>query len=131
MHRRHGFTLIELLIVIVIIGVLAAIAIPKFTSVRERAYYRAMQSDLRNLNMQQELYHTANYTYTTAVADLQDFRASEGVTVTISEATNQGWAAEAAHGALAATQLCGILMGTAASAPAYVTVPGQVICTGE
>lgn len=131
MHRRQGFTLIELLIVIVIIGILAAIAIPKFTSVRERAYFRAMQSDLRNLNMQQELYYTVNFSYTTSVPDLQDFRASEGVTVTISEATNQGWVAEASHSGLAATRLCGVQMGTVAAPPAYVTVSGQVICTGE
>jgi prepilin-type N-terminal cleavage/methylation domain-containing protein len=46
MRDNKGFTLIELLIVVVIIGILAAIAIPKFSSTRERAYFAAMKSDL-------------------------------------------------------------------------------------
>lgn len=47
--RRPGFTLIELLIVVVIIGVLAAIAIPKFGSSKDKAYVASMKSDLRSL----------------------------------------------------------------------------------
>ena len=56
MRDKKGFTLIELLIVVVIIGILAAIAIPKFSSTRERAYFCAMKSDLKNLATQQEMY---------------------------------------------------------------------------
>jgi prepilin-type N-terminal cleavage/methylation domain-containing protein len=48
-HRREGFTLIELLIVVVIIGVLASIAIPKFANTKDQAYSAQLRSDLRNL----------------------------------------------------------------------------------
>jgi type IV pilus assembly protein PilA len=53
--NRKGFTLIELLIVIVIIGILAAIAIPKFGETRERAYVSAMQSDMGQARTSMEM----------------------------------------------------------------------------
>ena len=55
--NRKGFTLIELLIVVVIIGILAAIAIPKFSNTKEKAYMAAMKSDLRNLVTAEEACH--------------------------------------------------------------------------
>jgi type IV pilus assembly protein PilA len=60
---RKGFTLIELLIVVVIIGILAAIAIPKFASTKEKAYLGTMKSDLRNLVTAEESYFYDNNTY--------------------------------------------------------------------
>jgi prepilin-type N-terminal cleavage/methylation domain-containing protein len=53
---RKGFTLIELLIVVVIIGILAAIAIPKFANTKEKAYLASMKSDLRNMATVEEGY---------------------------------------------------------------------------
>src|SRR5213076_2972790 len=65
MHRK-GFTLIELLIVIVIIGILAAIGIPKFANSKSKAYVTAMKSDLRNLvSAEESLFSDSTY-YTTA-----------------------------------------------------------------
>src|SRR3989449_9546336 len=53
---RNGFTLIELLIVVVIIGLLATIAIPKFSNTKEKAYVASMKSDLRNLATAEEAF---------------------------------------------------------------------------
>jgi prepilin-type N-terminal cleavage/methylation domain-containing protein len=60
MSNKKGFTLIELLIVVVIIGILAAIAIPKFANTKEKAYVAAMKSDLRNLATYEEQYAADN-----------------------------------------------------------------------
>ena len=64
MKNKKGFTLIELLIVIAIIGILAAIAIPQFSSYRKRSYNSAAKSDLRNAATAQEGYFTDKDTYT-------------------------------------------------------------------
>lgn len=56
-HRNQkGFTLIELMIVIAIIGILAAIAIPQFSSYRAKAFNSASLSDARNLRTDLEAY---------------------------------------------------------------------------
>ena len=59
----RGFTLIELLIVVVIIGILAAIAIPKFEATKEKAHMAKMKADLRNIATAQEAYFNENNTY--------------------------------------------------------------------
>ena len=91
---RKGFTLIELLIVVVIIGILAAIAIPKFANTKEKAYVSAMKSDLRNLAAAEEAYFADNLTYTATITNL-DFNDSQGVTVAVSAASGTGWTASA------------------------------------
>ncbi len=67
MRTRKGFTLIELLIVVVIIGILAAIAIPKFANTKQKAYVTAMKSDLRNLVTAEEAYFADSSQYTGTV----------------------------------------------------------------
>ncbi len=69
--NRKGFTLIELLIVVVIIGILAAIAIPKFQAVRMKGYRAAMMADLRNLASLQELYYNDAFSFSTDQAALE------------------------------------------------------------
>jgi type IV pilus assembly protein PilA len=65
MNRRDekGFTLIELMIVIAIIGILAAIAIPQFSAYRVRAFNAAALSDLKNAITAQEAYFVDSQTY--------------------------------------------------------------------
>jgi len=63
MREQKGFTLIELMIVIAIIGILAAIAIPQFSIYRKRGYNSAAQSDLRNFVTAQEAYYVDELTY--------------------------------------------------------------------
>src|SRR5690606_8140951 len=127
---RKGFTLIELLIVVVIIGILAAIAIPKFSKTREKAYYSAMKSDLKNLMAQQEIYYSdGNYTYASDPNDADlGFKASASVTVEIKDASETGWSATATHAALTGDgQMCAVFYGDAAAVePA--TVAGVVTC---
>src|ERR1700709_2553793 len=65
--NRKGFAVIELLIVVVIIGILAAIAIPKFANTKTKAYTAAMKSDLRNLVTAEEAYFADSTKYTTVI----------------------------------------------------------------
>ena len=69
--NRKGFTLIELLIVVVIIGILAAIAIPKFANTKQKAVVASMKSDLRNLVTAQEAFFSDNNDYAGSVAATQ------------------------------------------------------------
>jgi len=129
MRDNKGFTLIELLIVVVIIGILAAIAIPKFSATREKAYFAAMKSDLKNLASQQEIYYADEYSYSTVAANL-GFVSSEGVNVAIGEGNGLGWSATATHSALGASEGCGIYYGAAASVSlGGPGAPGEMGCT--
>jgi type IV pilus assembly protein PilA len=129
MRDNKGFTLIELLIVVVIIGILAAIAIPKFSATRERAYFAAMKSDLKNLASQEEIYYSDHYTYSNNVTNL-GFVSSDGVNVVISEATNTGWAASATHDALTTAEGCSIYYGDVTTVPTLggPTAGGELAC---
>jgi prepilin-type N-terminal cleavage/methylation domain-containing protein len=126
--RARGFTLVELLIVMAVVGILAAIAIPKFTSMQEKAFVAVVTSDLKNLASQQELYMTNRQTYASGLSDLTNYSASDDVTVSINEASVGGWAATGTHSGLAGAQ-CGIFYGSASATNASpATIPGSVAC---
>jgi prepilin-type N-terminal cleavage/methylation domain-containing protein len=118
--QRRGFTLIELLIVVVIIGILAAIAIPKFANTKDKAYIAAMKSDLKNLSTAEETYYSDYQTYTTAFTPAQ-FNASTGVTVTVSAASSSAWAATSTH--QSTTKTCVLTYGITSS------TDGVVVCS--
>lgn len=121
---RRGFTLLELLIVVLVIGVLAAVAIPKFSGTRDKAYVTSMKSDLRNLITVQEAYMADHGTYAAATGSLT-YNASSGVTVTVGTADSGGWNATATHTATSRT--CGIYVGSAA-APVAGANAGEAAC---
>ena len=104
-RTRKGFTLIELLIVVVIIGILAAIAIPKFAETKEKAYITAMKSDLKNMVSAAEAKFADDNTYANYTAPT----GSSGVTLTFNGAAT-GWAANATHAS--STKTCDIGVGT-------------------
>jgi prepilin-type N-terminal cleavage/methylation domain-containing protein len=99
LRSRKGFTLIELLIVVVIIGILAAIAIPKFASTKDKAYVAAMKSDLRNMATHEESYAAdSGGAYFSGNGSGQGFTPSQNVTVTATATTNpNAWSAAATH----------------------------------
>ena len=115
-RTRRGFTLIELLIVVVIIGILASIAIPKFANTKQQAYLATLKADLRNLVVAEEAYFTNNATYTTSLPSTL-YVSSQGVTYSVSGVAATGWSGTATHvGLVGATPSgCHIAIGTAAT----------------
>jgi type IV pilus assembly protein PilA len=108
---RKGFTLIELLIVIVIIGILAAIAIPKFANSKSKSYYTAMQTDLRNLVTAEQAFFSDSGKYTSNLASLK-FQASNGVNPpVISAPGGHAWSATITHSQMASDAQCAIAIG--------------------
>jgi prepilin-type N-terminal cleavage/methylation domain-containing protein len=125
-QSRRGFTLIELLIVVVIIGILASIAIPKFVNTKEKAYIASMKSDLRNLATAEEAFLFDSLTYTTSLVMLNNFQPTAGVTVVINAATGGGWSATASHAVT--TRRCYLFYGNAAPV-GTATQEGKVSCS--
>ena len=122
---RKGFTLIELLIVVVVLGILAAVAIPKFAQAKGRTRAAAIRSDLRNLATAQEEYLSVHGVYADDVAAL-DYTSSEGVVVTIVERVVGGWSATTTH-PMSYPLTCAIFYGTAQQLdPA--TQEGVIVC---
>ena len=124
-RHRSGFTLIEMLIVVVVVGILAAIAIPKFAHAKARTRAATIRSDLRNLATAQEEYLSQHLTYASDPDDL-DYTHSEGVIVEIVEVVAGGWSATTTH-PLSLPLICALYYGTAQQLlPA--TAEGVITC---
>src|SRR5688572_7806447 len=115
MLNRKGFTLIELLIVVVIIGILAAIAIPKFANTKEKAYLATMKSDLRNLLTAQEAYF-GDYTAYTDALPATMYATSTGVNTPSITVSKSDVRVSVSHTSTGRT--CAIYIGTVAISPA-------------
>jgi prepilin-type N-terminal cleavage/methylation domain-containing protein len=123
---RKGFTLIELLIVVVIIGILAAVAIPKFASTKDKAKLSSVKTDVRNLMSVMEGLASNNGAYVMPAAT--DYNMSPnnenpvialdgttGYTITVTNTS----ISDVAHNS------CTVQVGTAATVP---TDDGKIIC---
>jgi type IV pilus assembly protein PilA len=149
MKNRKGFTLIELLIVVVIIGILAAIAIPKFANTKEKALVASMKSDLRNLVTAQEAFFSDNQDYAGGGPYVGDgtqydqlnglggagtlaYTPSKNNTVTVTYVDAAGWFATAVNPGVPNTSVpnqCGVYVGPAAnSTDAVVIAEGAPNC---
>jgi type II secretion system protein G len=113
--NRRGFTLIELLIVVVIIGILAAIAIPKFANTKAKAYIASMKSDLRNLVTAEEAYFADSVKYTTSLGTA--FAVTTGNTTPTIALTSDGWTATITNSNYTG-HTCAIYIGSSSVTPA-------------
>ena len=128
MFNRKGFTLIELLIVVVIIGILAAIAIPKFAATKDKAKLASIQTDLRNVITAQEAYFADNTAYGT-VAQLQTgllINLSSGNVVAGSAGGLSGFTAAISNPTISAgKKSCTVAVGGGVAS----TLDGVIICS--
>ena len=88
-HDDKGFTLIELMVVVLIIAILLAIAIPTFLGARERANDRAAQSNLRNANTNALVFYTDHQQFTENTTDMETLDSSLTYTNTLAAATHR------------------------------------------
>jgi type IV pilus assembly protein PilA len=130
---NRGFTLIELLLVVVIVGVLAALAIPKFSNTKARATRAAGIADLRNLSTAQETFFSENNRYA-AIADSASLRfslsAANSALTIVQAGTPPGTTGWNASLTIQGGDSCGIFVGAAAppSGMPSTTLPNTPAC---
>jgi type II secretion system protein G len=127
MSNRKGFTLIELLIVVVIIGILAAIAIPKFAATKDKAKLASVKTDVRNMMTAEEAYFSDYATYGT-FAQLQtasNYSLSSGNSAATAPAAS-GYTATITNSTITSSiTKCQVQVGAGATS----TVDGVIVCS--
>ena len=126
LHHRKGFTLIELLIVVVIIGILAAIAIPKFAATKDKAKLASVKTDVCNTETAEEAYFSdyATYGSFSQLQTASNFSLSTGNTMTITPTTS-GYSVAANNPSISSTiTSCKVKVGAGASS----SVDGAITC---
>ena len=126
MNRRRGFTFIELLAVMLLLGALSSLAVPRFREYKTRAYLGAMRSDLGNLRIAEEEHWSEHQKYATDTAALE-FRSTTNVKIAITS-TNLvgGYTAIATHSNVPGQQCM-----TAMGAEAAPREPGAIVCVAS
>jgi prepilin-type N-terminal cleavage/methylation domain-containing protein len=97
---RKGFTLIELIVVLLVIGILSAIAVAKFVNTKESAYVATMKTDLRNFALYEQNYlMDSQGSYFAGNGAAQGFVPTVGVTITatVTAGPPPSWQAIATH----------------------------------
>ena len=103
---KKGFTLIELIIVILVLGILSAISIARFVSIKESAYIASMKADLRNFALYEQNYQMDSQgSYFSGNGSAQGFTPTKGVTITATADAGPppSWHAIATHDKTAKT----------------------------
>jgi type IV pilus assembly protein PilA len=124
-QNRKAFTLIELLVVVVIIGLLAAIAIPKFSTVKAKGYKAQAISDLTSLRTAEETFFADSNRYG-QLAELETYSSTYGVGVSVILPSTSSWSATLTH-----PHLPGVICGIAIAQPNPVNPAvgeGEPIC---
>ena len=127
--NRKGFTLIELLIVVVIIGILAAIAIPKFATTKDKAKLASIKTDIRNYMTAQEAYFSDNPTTYANAGQLQaapyNYTLSAGNAITASAGAANGYSVTVQNASISTgVNSCNVVVGMGAAA----AVDGVIAC---
>ena len=124
-RNNQGFTLIEVLTVVMIIGILATVALPKLTGVKDKSYLAILKTDLKNFVIAQEHYFANNNKYGTRTElDASGlFSATSSVTLNSSDGNGSGFSGEATHAKLgtAPGETCGVYVGNATPPDASLT----------